>query len=43
MSDAEKPESIGFDFAPAWARESADDYVSRYQGKNYDERTGRGA
>lgn len=41
MSDAEKPESIGFDFAPAWARESADDYVSRYQGKNYDERTGR--
>ena len=42
MSDADKPEeSLGFDFAPAWARESADAYVSRYQGKNYDERTGR--
>ena len=41
MSDAEKPESFGFDFAPAWARGSADEYVSRYQGKNYDERTGR--
>lgn len=41
MSDAEKPESLGFDFAPEWARKSADEYVSRYQGKNYDERTGR--
>lgn len=41
MSDAEKPEGLGFDFAPAWARKSADEYVSRYQGKNYDERTGR--
>ena len=41
MSDAETPETFGFDFAPAWARGSAEDYVSRYQGKNYDERTGR--
>lgn len=41
MSDADKPESFGFDFAPEWARKSADEYVSRYQGKNYDERTGR--
>lgn len=41
MSDADKPESLGFDFAPEWARKSADEYVSRYQGKNYDERTGR--
>ena len=41
MSDADKPESLDFDFAPAWAKESADTYVSRYQGKNYDERTGR--
>ena len=41
MSDADTPESLGFDFAPAWARKSADEYVSRYQGKNYDERTGR--
>ncbi len=41
MSDAEKSESLGFDFAPDWARKSADEYVSRYQGKNYDERTGR--
>ena len=40
MSDADKPESLDFDFAPAWAKESADTYVSRYQGKNYDERTG---
>lgn len=41
MSDADKPESFGFDFAPEWARKSADEYVSRYQGKSYDERTGR--
>lgn len=41
MSDANKPESFGFDFAPDWARKSADEYVSRYQGKTYDERTGR--
>ncbi len=43
MSDAEKSESLGFDFAPDWARKSADEYVSRYQGKSYDERTGREA
>ena len=41
MSDADTPETLGFDFAPAWARQSADEYVSRYQSKNYDERTGR--
>lgn len=41
MSDADKNESLGFDFAPDWARTSAEEYVSRYQGKNYDERTGR--
>ncbi|MDO4527742.1 MAG: hypothetical protein Q4C03_03025 [bacterium] len=41
MSDADTPETFGFDFAPDWARKSADEYVSRYQGKNYDERTGR--
>ena len=41
MSDAENNESFGFDFAPDWARKSADEYVSRYQGKTYDERTGR--
>ncbi len=41
MSDADTPESLGFDFAPAWARKSADEYVSRYQAKSYDERTGR--
>lgn len=41
MSDANTNESFGFDFAPDWARKSADEYVSRYQGKSYDERTGR--
>ncbi len=41
MSDAENTGSLGFDFAPDWARKSSDEYVSRYQGKNYDERTGR--
>ena len=41
MSDADTPENLGFDFAPAWARKSADEYVSRYQSKSYDERTGR--
>ena len=41
MSDANINESLGFDFAPDWARKSADEYVSRYQGKSYDERTGR--
>lgn len=41
MSDANTNESLGFDFAPDWARKSADEYVSRYQGKTYDERTGR--
>ncbi len=41
MSDAENTVNLGFDFAPDWARKSADEYVSRYQGKNYDERTGR--
>ncbi len=41
MSDAENTMNLGFDFAPDWARKSADEYVSRYQGKNYDERTGR--
>ncbi len=41
MSDAENTTVLGFDFAPDWARKSADEYVSRYQGKNYDERTGR--
>lgn len=41
MSDADTNESFGFDFAPDWARKSADEYVSRYQGKTYDERTGR--
>lgn len=41
MSDANNKESFGFDFAPDWARKSADEYVSRYQDKVYDERTGR--
>ncbi len=41
MSDADTPDTFGFDFAPDWARKSSDEYVSRYQGKNYDERTGR--
>lgn len=41
MSDAENEVTLGFDFAPDWARKSADEYASRYQGKNYDERTGR--
>lgn len=41
MSDADKNPTLGFDFAPDWARGSADDYVSRYQSKSYDERTGR--
>ena len=43
MSDADTNESLGFDFAPDWARKSAEEYVSRYQGKTYDERTGREA
>lgn len=41
MSDADTNETFGFDFAPDWARKSADEYVSSYQGKTYDERTGR--
>ncbi|MGN1326423.1 MAG: hypothetical protein ACI4YA_08830 [Candidatus Spyradenecus sp.] len=41
MSDANNTENLSFDFAPDWARKSADEYASRYQGKNYDERTGR--
>ena len=41
MSDAENEVTLGFDFAPDWARKSSDEYASRYQGKNYDERTGR--
>ncbi|MEG1933321.1 MAG: hypothetical protein RR133_01885 [Kiritimatiellia bacterium] len=41
MSDVDMPENFGFDFAPDWARKSADEYVSRYQDKDYDERTGR--
>ena len=41
MSDADNTEKLSFDFAPDWARKSADEYASRYQGKNYDERTGR--
>ncbi len=41
MSDAKQTEEFGFDFAPDWARKSSDEYVSRYQGKNYNERTGR--
>ncbi len=41
MSDAEINTGFGFDFAPEWARKSSDEYVSRYQSKSYDERTGR--
>ncbi len=41
MSDADTNTGFGFDFAPEWARKSADEYVSRYQSKSYDERTGR--
>ena len=41
MSDADKPETFDFDFAPDWARKSADEYVSRYRDRSYDERTGR--
>lgn len=41
MSDADTNKNLGFDFAPDWARTSADEYVSRYQDKVYDERTGR--
>lgn len=41
MSDADTSKNLGFVFAPDWARTSADEYVSRYQDKVYDERTGR--
>ena len=41
MSDADTPETFSFDFAPDWARKSADELLTQYQGKHYDERTGR--